>query len=81
MFDAFFQEYVTIPALPLTAPAVTDPVLPPKQDASVLLEAANDKAAKGPVIITGTLTVHSIASRTRIELLPADNALKVPLAW
>ena len=47
VFAAFFQEYDTVPTLPLTIPAVTDPVLAPKQVASVLLEAARESAAAG----------------------------------
>jgi hypothetical protein len=32
-----FQEYLIVPTAPVTVPAVTEPVLVPKQEASVLV--------------------------------------------
>jgi hypothetical protein len=47
MLEAFFQEYLIVPTAPVTVPAVTEPVLVPKQEASDLVEAAKAKAVAG----------------------------------
>jgi hypothetical protein len=52
MLEAFFQEYLIVPTAPVTVPAVTEPVLVPKQEASVLVEAAKTKAVAGCPTVT-----------------------------
>jgi hypothetical protein len=36
MLEAFFQEYLIVPTAPVTVPAVTEPVLVPKQASDLL---------------------------------------------
>ncbi len=48
--EAFFQEYLTVPLAPVTAPAVTEPV--GQQPASVLVEAARARLDEVAVIVT-----------------------------
>ncbi len=48
--EAFFQEYLTVPLAPVTAPAVTDPVAP--QPASTLVDAARARLDEVAVMVT-----------------------------